>query len=109
MIGVPLTVGFISKWYLILSALNQESWWLALAILVGSLITIIYVWRVVETAWFSTPARELRSSEIREAPLSMLIPLWILVIANIYFGVDTGITAQLARQSAELLMGMGMP
>lgn len=106
MIGVPLTVGFISKWYLILSALNQEAWWLALAILVGSLITIIYVWRVVETAWFRTPASELRSGKIREAPLSMLIPLWILVIANIYFGVDTGITAQMARQSAELLMGM---
>lgn len=106
MIGVPLTVGFISKWYLILSALNQEAWWLALAILVGSLITIIYVWRVVETAWFRTPASELRSGKIREAPLSMLVPLWILVIANIYFGVDTGITAQMARQSAELLMGM---
>ncbi len=109
MIGVPLTVGFISKWYLILAALNRDSWLLAIAVLVGSLITIIYVWRVVETAWFTRKDGGQADNvigKVKEAPLSMLIPLWFLVIANIYFGIDTDVTVNLARHSAELLMGL---
>jgi multicomponent Na+:H+ antiporter subunit D len=43
---------------------------------------------------------------MKEAPLSMLVPLWILIIANIYFGVNTELTVDVARQSAEWLLGM---
>ncbi len=46
LIGVPLTVGFISKWYLVLGALEQGWWPLAVVVVVGSLIAVIYVWRV---------------------------------------------------------------
>ena len=48
LIGVPLSAGFISKWYLIKGAI-EEGWW-PLSILVGlsSLLVVIYIWRVVE-------------------------------------------------------------
>ena len=48
LIGVPLTSGFISKWYLILAALEQDWWWLALIVLGTSLIAVMYIWKVVE-------------------------------------------------------------
>ena len=32
MIGVPLTAGFISKWYLVLGAFEADVWWLAILI-----------------------------------------------------------------------------
>ena len=51
LIGVPLTVGFISKWYLVLGALERD-WWLAAAlVLLSSLLAVVYVWRVIEVAY----------------------------------------------------------
>jgi multicomponent Na+:H+ antiporter subunit D len=105
LIGVPLTAGFISKWYLILAALEQGWWWLALILLLTSLIAVAYVWRLVEAAWF----RDLpeRHAQVREAPLGMLIPLWVLVAANIWFGLDTRFSAGVAARAAEALLGGG--
>src|SRR5690606_31573965 len=54
LIGVPGTAGFISKWYLVLAAFELDWWPLIIVILVGSLLAIVYVWRVVEVAYFQT-------------------------------------------------------
>jgi len=105
MVGVPLTVGFISKWYLILAALNEDAWWLALIILLGSLLTLVYVWLVIETAWFGTEKVSPPRKAVTEVPLTMLVPLWLLVIANVYFGIDASLTSNLSRNAAEFLMG----
>ena len=56
-IGVPLTVGFVSKWYLVLAIIEQGWWPLALMVLAGSLLALIYLWRIIETAYFQ-PATE---------------------------------------------------
>lgn len=104
LIGVPLTVGFVSKWYLVMATLENGWWPVAVLILLGSLIAIIYVWRIVEAAYFKPPlaGRE----DIKEAPLSFLIPVWILVIANIYFGVDTRLSVQVAQAASQSLFGV---
>ena len=103
LIGVPLTVGFVSKWYLVLAALERGWWPLALLVLAGSLLAVIYIWRVVEVAWFGQPTP--RAETRREAPLSMLLATWVLVLANLYFGIQTDLTATLAGQAADTLIG----
>ena len=103
LIGVPLTVGFISKWYLVLASLQEGHWILAILILAGSLLAVIYIWRVVEAGWFASPSE--RAARAREAPLSMLIPLWIIVLANIYFGINTRLTVGVAELAAQALIG----
>jgi multicomponent Na+:H+ antiporter subunit D len=101
-IGVPLTTGFISKWYLVQAALEQGAWPLAVLVLVGSLLAVIYIWRVVEVAYLRpAPAG---APAVREAPLSMLIPTWLLIGASIYFGIDTSLTVGVARQAADILL-----
>jgi multicomponent Na+:H+ antiporter subunit D len=104
LIGVPLTVGFVSKWYLVLAAIEAGVWWVAFLVLVGSLLAVIYIWRVVEAAYFHEFIGDL---EVGEAPLPMLVPMWILVAANFYFGIDATFTAGIARRAAELLLGVG--
>ncbi|MEZ5589691.1 MAG: monovalent cation/H+ antiporter subunit D family protein [Gammaproteobacteria bacterium] len=104
LIGVPLTVGFISKWYLILGALERGWWWVAVLVLIGSLLAVIYIWRVVETAYFK-PAPEGQTARC-EAPLSMLVPMWILVLANFYFGIDASLSTGAARFAAQQLLGV---
>ena len=43
---------------------------------------------------------------VSEAPLSMLLPVWLLVVAMVYVGFDAEWTAGLAqRAAAELLEG----
>ena len=103
LIGVPLTVGFISKWYLVLGALEGQMWWIAVLILLGSLLAAAYIWRVVEAAFFQPPPR--RAQLYQEAPLSLLVPTWALIAANIYFGVHTDLTVGVAQAAAERLIG----
>lgn len=107
LVGVPLTVGFISKWYLILGAL-QKGWWpVAVLILITSLMALAYIWRVVEAAYFHPfPEDANRPGTVREAPLTLLVPTWALVAANIYFGVDASLTAGVAGRAAEILLGV---
>lgn len=101
LIGVPLTVGFISKWYLVLAAFEQGWWWLVVAILISSLMAVVYVWRIVEIAYFQHSESRDRT---REVPLGLLIPTWILVLANIGFGIDTSLTVGIADLAARALM-----
>jgi len=104
LIGVPFTTGFISKWYLVSAAFEQNMWWLAAAVLIGSLITASYVWKIVEIAYFrSDPDAPVNR---REAPLSLLIPTWVLVVANVYFGINARFTGSQAVRAAGDLLGI---
>ena len=105
LVGVPLTVGFISKWYLVLGALENGMWPVAVLVLFGSLLAVVYIWKVVEVAYFNDPLPD--QSEITEAPLSLLIPTWVLTLANLYFGIDASLTTGVAGRAAQLLMGTG--
>lgn len=99
-IGVPLTVGFVSKWYLVTAALEQNNWIVAALVLAGSLLAVVYIGRIVEAAYFKEAKND---AEVKEAPLLMLIPMWILVAANFYFGIDTSVTVDAATSAAEWL------
>jgi multicomponent Na+:H+ antiporter subunit D len=103
LIGVPLTVGFISKWYLVSAALENGWWPVAAAILLGSLLSVVYIWRVIEVAYFK-PVSE-STPDVKEAPAALLIPMWILVLANLYFGIETSLTVGVSQMAAADLFG----
>jgi multicomponent Na+:H+ antiporter subunit D len=101
-IGVPGTVGFVSKWYLVLGAFEQGWWWLAFLIVASSLISVVYIGRIVEVVWFRPVS--VAAKRATEPPLSMLLPTLLLVAATIYFGFDTSATAGIAGRAAEWLL-----
>jgi len=103
LIGVPGTAGFISKWYLVLGALEAGHWWLAGLVVLTSLIAVAYVWRFVEAAYLSEPPAGKASAG--EAPWSMLVVSWALVAACIWFGFDTSFTVGGAQRAALLMLG----
>jgi len=104
LVGVPLTGGFVSKWFLVSAALADGRWPLAVLVLLSSLLALIYIWRVVEVAYFSEPAEGV--GEVREAPASLLVPTWVLIGATLYFGVFTSVSVGTARVAAEMLLGV---
>lgn len=106
LIGVPLTVGFVSKWYLIQGALEKGWWPVAALVLLTSLMAVVYVWRVVEAAYFHDfPGDD--EHDLGEAPLAMLLPTWALILANLYFGIDASLTTGIAGAAARSLLGVG--
>ena len=107
LVGIPLTAGFISKWYLVSAVLADGYWPLAVLVLVSSLLALMYIWRVVEAACFNVPGAEMR--KVKEAPAVMLIPTWLLIGANLYFGVNASLIAGLAQRGADVLIGQALP
>jgi multicomponent Na+:H+ antiporter subunit D len=102
LIGVPGTAGFISKWYLLLAALQKGQWWLVFLIVLSSLLAAVYVWRFVEAAYFREVRKDIGDAVL---PRSMALPAGLLVAATVYFGLDTSFTVGSATQAAALLMG----
>lgn len=49
MAGMPITVGFIGKFYLLTLAVDLSAWWLVGAMVVGSVIGLYYYLRVIFT------------------------------------------------------------
>jgi multicomponent Na+:H+ antiporter subunit D len=107
MVGVPLTAGFVSKWYLVLACLEKGAFGYVLVALVlaASLMALVYVWKVVEAAYFKPRPADAR--QLREAPLVMLVPLWVMALANFWFGIDTSFSVGVARAAAATLFGDG--
>jgi len=103
LIGVPGTAGFVSKWYLVTALLDASLWPLALLILVASVLTLIYVGRVIEVAYFR-PVPEGRTRQ--KVPYIMMAALWIFALSNIYFGLDTDISLGVSSLAVNQLIGV---
>jgi len=103
LIGVPGTAGFVSKWYLVTALLDASLWPLALLILVASILTLIYVGKVIEVAYFR-PVPEGRTRQ--KVPLTMLVALWVFALSNIYFGLDTEISQGISSLAVNQLIGV---
>jgi len=104
LIGVPGTAGFISKWLLIDAALKIDLWWLAILIVMSSLLAVVYVWKAVEVLYMSEPDEDV---VVKEVPMSMLIPMWVMALACLYFGLNTEMTLDAASVAANSLLGGG--
>ena len=104
LIGIPGTVGFISKLYLVRAALDVGWWPVAVLVLLSSLLAVIYVWRVVEIAYMRPPLID--HGEKGEAPLQLLVPTVLLAATCIYFGLDAELSVGVATRAAEVLLGL---
>lgn len=104
LIGVPLTAGFISKLQLGYALFEHGWWWAVLLVVFSSFLAVLYVGRILQAVFFEPPANPRKSR--KEAPLLLLVPLWILALANIYFGIDASFPAGLARDGAVAALGL---
>lgn len=104
LIGVPGTAGFISKWYLVSAALDEGMLGILLVavIVIGSLMAVVYIWRIVETAWFKSPAEG--AATLTEAPLPVLLVTWVVALANLWFGLAPSLPLRLSVPAAESLL-----
>ena len=77
---------------------------LVVVIVLGSLMAVVYLWRIVESAWFGVAAADPEQNTGGEAPLSMLALTWLAALANIWFGLASSIPRGLATDAATTLL-----
>ncbi|UTW07927.1 NADH-quinone oxidoreductase subunit NuoN [Pseudomonas benzenivorans] len=53
--GIPLTAGFIGKFYVIAAGVQAQLWWLLGALVLGSAIAVFYYLRVMVTLFLNEP------------------------------------------------------
>lgn len=104
MVGIPPTVGFFSKWYVSIAAIDEGLWFVLAVVLASSLLSAVYLFRVIERLYLApSPAiaggsddgpedsaaaapRE-RGGVLRESPLDVTMPMALLALAAIALGV----------------------
>ncbi len=104
LIGVPLTVGFVSKWVLISALAEQDLWWVVGLALASSLLAVAYIWRFVEVAWIREPAPALE--HVTEVPFWLWGPTAVMMTLSIVFGVWGAGTTEVAMEAARILLGV---
>ncbi len=102
MVGIPMTNGFISKWYLAMGALDVDRPLYVAVILLSSLLNGVYYLPIVVNAFFGERKEPLRV--IHKLPLQMAIPLVILACAIIITGIFPSLMLGLADKAVLFLL-----
>ena len=109
LIGVPLTAGFVSKLQLATAVWERGYSWAVAVILLSSILALIYMGRILRVAFFEPP-HQIDGVDVakNEAPMMMLIPMWILAILSIVIGINADWVFDVATRAAELLIPVQM-
>ncbi|MBN2610169.1 MAG: hypothetical protein JXB00_01290 [Bacteroidales bacterium] len=89
LIGVPLTNGFVSKWLIYKTLILNNSPFLAFAALLGTWGTILYSYKLIHNMFLGQLPE--KYEKIKKAPFSMQLPIVILSLAIIFFGIIPGL------------------
>jgi multicomponent Na+:H+ antiporter subunit D len=108
MIGLPPAAGFISKWYLLMGALDTAQWVAVIALILSTLLNAAYFIPIIYAAYFkpektSGKAEALSKYESHgEAPLPILIPILITAAMTVFIFFNHELPLALAKQMLEV-------
>jgi NADH-quinone oxidoreductase subunit N len=99
--GIPLTAGFLGKFYIIAAGASSSTWALIIILVVTSVIGLFYYLRVVVAIFSNLPVG---AGEAQPAPFSLSLvgycTLVILAIVLVWFGVFPSQILGLIRAAA---------
>ncbi|RTZ99959.1 MAG: monovalent cation/H+ antiporter subunit D family protein [Candidatus Neomarinimicrobiota bacterium] len=97
-VGIPLTSGFVSKWYLALGTVDGGRLVLLGVLLVSSFLNAIYLGSIVYKAYFEEASPT--SEEVREAPW-IVAPLAVSAAASLILGLYPAPVLELAGRAMQ--------
>lgn len=87
LIGVPLTNGFVSKWYIMAAIIKSHAWIALVVFALGSFLALIYMWKMVEKVYFDqSQSPQERERLYNKTPLPMTLCLLFMVTLTIFIG-----------------------
>jgi NADH-quinone oxidoreductase subunit N len=99
--GLPLGGGFLSKFYLLLAAINGGVALLAVALVVNSAISLFFYARVVKAMWIEAPAEDL---EVEGYPTGIYLALAVAAVVTVLLLPAFGPVAETASNAASVLV-----
>jgi len=105
LIGMPPLNGFISKLLLFMSCLDSGMLWLGILLIIFSAVSTGYYIRILK-ALIAAP-RDERLSDVKEAPILILIPICCLAFLMILLGIWPDPILRFAEESSSWLMEVG--
>jgi multicomponent Na+:H+ antiporter subunit D len=90
MIGAPPVAGFITKWYLLVGSMQAHQIGILLILLTSTLLNVAYFAPITYNAFFGKRPEGEKYEGIKEAPLSMVIPLSIAAVISVLIGIFPG-------------------
>lgn len=97
MIGIPPAGGFISKWYLVMGAMEANQIGILIMLFVSASLNAFYFLPIVYNAFFEEPDEKHKHDEIKENPF-MVIPLVITAVSSIAFFLYPNYFINLAKE-----------
>jgi multicomponent Na+:H+ antiporter subunit D len=98
MIGLPPAAGFISKWYMLLGAMEVEQWFAVAVILGSTLLNAAYFLPILYTAFLKPEAADGQGHEHGEAPLPIVLALVTTAAGTILLFLFPGPALELAAR-----------
>ncbi len=95
-IGLPVTGGLVSKWYLVMGTAQSGQIALLVVFLISSILNACYFLPIVYRAFFCRPEESLYEGGRQEAPLACLIPLCITALLSVLSFFNPGLFIELA-------------
>ena len=89
LIGMPLTNGFVSKWLIYKTLIVEGYPFLAFAALIGTWGTILSVYKFLHNMFLGQLPEKYK--DIQKSPFSMQLPMIVLSLAILLFGILPGI------------------
>jgi len=92
MIGAPPVAGFVTKWKLLVGTMEMEHYYIGilLVLLASTLLNVGYFAPVTYKAFFGKRPKGEKYEGIKEAPLSMVIPIMVAAIISVLIGIFPG-------------------
>lgn len=97
MIGAPPVAGFVSKWYLLVGSMEAHQIGILLILIASTVLNVGYFAPVTYKAFFGKRPEGESETGIKEAPLSMLIPILIAVTVSVIIGIFPGFMMQFVK------------
>ncbi|WP_313055451.1 NADH-quinone oxidoreductase subunit NuoN [Pseudomonas lopnurensis] len=97
--GIPLTAGFIGKFYVIATGVQSQQWWLLGALIVGSAIGLYYYLRVMVTLFLLEPGIRRHDAPFDWGQRAGGIMLLAIAVLAFFFGVYPQPLLELVQQA----------
>ena len=85
--GIPLTAGFIGKFYVVAAGVESQQWWLLGTLILGSAIAVFYYLRVMVTLFLVEPNLQRRDAPLNWAQRAGGIMLLVVAGLTLLLGV----------------------
>jgi multicomponent Na+:H+ antiporter subunit D len=87
MIGAPPVAGFVTKWYLLNGALELKNIPIVVVLLASTILNAGYFVPITIRAFFEGKKERWSKADIREAPMTMVVPLVLAALISVAIGM----------------------